>query len=131
MKAVTLYGVGRLLFGIAALAVPAFSGRAMAGPGGELPDAQAFVRGMGGREIGIGLGVLAAMRAGGPIRPWIIAGVLADGSDLVGIVGAWRHMPVAKRGLGLAAAGSAASAGLVLLATPSVRSSGLGTSAPS
>jgi hypothetical protein len=116
MKPLRMYAIGRLLFGVAALAAPALSGRTLAGPGGELPDAQAFLRGMGGREIGLGLGLLAAIRSGGPVRPWILAGVLADSGDLVGIAGAWTHMPVAKRWLGLATAGSAASAGAILLA---------------
>jgi hypothetical protein len=80
MKPVTLYAIGRLVFGAAALAAPA-------------PAAQACLRGMGGREIGLGLGLLAMIRANGPIRPWIIAGLLADSGDITGIAGAWRHMP--------------------------------------
>jgi hypothetical protein len=117
MKALGIYAIGRLLFGVGALAAPALSGRTLAGPGGELPDAQAFLRGMGGREIGLGLGLLAAIRAGAPVRPWIIAGVLADASDLAGIAGAWTHLPEAKRWLGLATAGAAAGTGAILLAT--------------
>jgi hypothetical protein len=117
MKALGIYAIGRLLFGVGALAAPALSGRTLAGPGGELPDAQAFLRGMGGREIGLGLGLLAAIRSGGPVRPWLIAGVLADGSDLAGIAGAWTHLPEAKRWLGLATAGAAAGTGAILLAT--------------
>jgi hypothetical protein len=116
MKLLTAYALGRVIFGVASLAAPAVAGRTLAGPGGALPDAQAFLRGMGGREIGLGLGLLAAVRSGGPVRPWLIAGVLADGSDLAGIAGAWPHMPVAKRRLGLATAGSAAGAGALLLA---------------
>ena len=116
MKPLRMYAIGRLLFGVAALAAPALSGRTLAGAGGELPDAKAFLRGMGGREIGLGLGLLAAMRSGGAVRPWILAGVLADSGDLVGIAGAWTHLPVAKRWLGLATAGAAASTGAILLA---------------
>jgi hypothetical protein len=82
------------------------------------PDAQAVLRGMGGREIGLGLGLLAMIRANGPIRPWIIAGLLADSSDITGIAGAWRHMPTAKRWLGLGMASAAAAVGATLLATP-------------
>jgi len=116
MKPLRMYAIGRLIFGVGALAAPALSGRALAGPGGELPDAQAFLRGMGGREIGLGLGLLAAIRTGAPVRPWLVAGVLADGGDLAGIAGAWTHLPVAKRWLGLATAGAAAGTGAILLA---------------
>jgi hypothetical protein len=117
MKPMAIYAIGRLIFGVAALAAPAASGRAIAGAGGAEPDAQAFLRGMGGRELGIGLGLLAALRAGGPVRPWLIAGVLADGSDLAGITGTWQHLAPAKRWLGVATAGGAAAAGAALLAT--------------
>ncbi|MGX9790079.1 hypothetical protein [Mycobacterium sp. MMS18-G62] len=116
MKPLRMYAIGRLLFGVAALAAPALSGRTLAGPGGELPDAQAFLRGMGGREIGLGLGLLAAIRSGGPVRPWLLAGVLSDGGDLAGIAGAWTHLPVSKGWLGLTTAGAAASTGAILLA---------------
>ena len=60
MKPAAVYGIGRLVFGIAALAVPGTSGPVLAGEGGGAPDAQAFLRGMGGREIGLGLGLLGS-----------------------------------------------------------------------
>ncbi len=116
MRPLTAYAIGRLIFGVAALAAPAPAGRAIAGPGAAAPDAQAFLRGMGGREIGLAIGLLAMIRAGGPVRPWLIAGVLADSSDLVGIAGSWRHTPPAKRWLGVTTAGAAAAAGATLLA---------------
>lgn len=116
MKPLALYAIARIIFGAAALLAPATMGRALAGPGAAAPDPQAFLRGMGGREIGLGLGILAAIRAGGPVRPLLVAGVLADSSDIAGIAGAWPHMPPAKRVLGLAMAGGAAAAGAALLA---------------
>jgi len=117
-KNLTFYAVGRLAFGVAALGAPALVGRAFAGAGGAEPDAQAFLRGVGGREIGLALGLLAALRADGPVRPWLIAGVLADSSDLAGIAGTWQHLPPAKRWLGVGTAGAAAAMGAALLARP-------------
>ncbi|MDT5221875.1 MAG: hypothetical protein QOF15_3980 [Mycobacterium sp.] len=117
MKTLTLYAAGRILFGVAALAVPATAGRVLAGDGGAAPDAQAFLRGMGGREIGLGLGLLAMIRANGPVRPWLIAALIADTSDIAGIAGAWQHMAPSKRLLGLATAGGAALMGAGVLAT--------------
>jgi hypothetical protein len=119
MKALTLYTVGRMAFGVAALVAPAVVGRLLAGAPAAEPDAQAFLRGMGGREIGLALGLLAALRADGPVRPWLIAGVLADSSDLAGIAGTWQHLPPAKRWLGLGTAGGAAAMGATLLAVMS------------
>jgi hypothetical protein len=66
VKPLTLYAIGRMLFGVAALIAPGASGRILAGDGGAAPDAQAFMRGMGGREIGLGLGLLAMIRATAP-----------------------------------------------------------------
>jgi hypothetical protein len=117
MKPLTLYAIARIGFGVASLATPSVMGRTLAGPGGALPDAQAFLRGMGGREIGLGLGMLAAIRAGAPAQKWLVAFLLADGSDLVGIAGAWRHMPPTNRWLSLGTAGAAAAAGVVALAS--------------
>lgn len=116
MTPLSVYAVGRLVFGVAALAAPGPAGRTLAGAGGAAPDAQAFLRGMGGREIGLGLGLLGAVRAGRPVRPWLIAGVLADSSDITGIAGAWQNMPPAKRWLGLGTAGVALAVGAALLA---------------
>jgi hypothetical protein len=128
-----LYGIGRIVFGFTALAAPAVTGATLAGPGGALPDAKAFLRGMGAREVGLGLGLLDAVRTGGPARRWVVAGLLADAGDIVGIASAWEHMPPAKRWLGLGTAGAAAAAGFGVLASMprcSVRSSVTGTPVP-
>jgi hypothetical protein len=117
MRPVTVYAVGRLAFGAVALLAPATTGRMLAGDGGAIPDAQAFLRGMGGREIGIGLGLLSEIRNGGSLRPWLIAGVLSDTGDMTGITGAWQHMAPSKRWPGLTMAAGAAALGLGLLAT--------------
>jgi hypothetical protein len=117
VKPLLLYATGRILFGVAALAAPGTMGQLLAGNGGAAPDAQAFLRGMGGREIGLGVGLLVMIRSERPVRPWLAAALLADGSDIAGITGAWRHMDPSKRLLGLATAGGAAATGAVLLAT--------------
>jgi hypothetical protein len=117
VKLVTVYAIGRILFGIASFGAPEITGRTLAGPGGSQPDAQAFLTGMGGREIGLGLGLLATIKAGRPVRMWVVAGLLSDSSDLVGIGRAWNHMPPAKRWLGVTTAGAAAAAGAGVLAT--------------
>ena len=117
MKPLQLYAFGRIGFGVASLAAPAVTGATLAGPGGALPDAQAFLRGMGAREIGLGLGLLAAIRSRGPVRRWVVAILLADAGDIAGIAGAWQHMPSAKRWLSLGTAAAAAAAGAGVLAS--------------
>jgi hypothetical protein len=115
MRLLTAYALGRAAFGAGLLAVPRTAGFALSGEGGATPDAQAFLRGMGGRELGLGLGLLAAARNGASARPWLVAGVLSDSGDLMGIAGAWRDLPPDKRVPGAALAVAAAATGLVLL----------------
>lgn len=110
------YGIGRAAFGVALLIAPAAAGRMMAGDGATTPDAQAFLHGIGARDVGLGLGMLGALRSRRSTRRWLIAGVLADTGDAAGIARAWRDLDSDKRGPGLAFAGSAAAAGLTLLA---------------
>jgi hypothetical protein len=71
---------------------------------------------MAGRDIGLGLGLLAVIRANGPVKPWLIAAVLADNSDITGTAGAWRYMAPSQRWVGLGIAGGAAVIGSALLA---------------
>jgi hypothetical protein len=115
MSLVAGYAVARAAFGVASLAAPRPLGRLLSGPGATTPDAQAFLRGMGGREVGLGLGLLAAVRGGASARPWVVAGVLSDLGDVLGITGAWGGLAADKRVPGVAFAGLAAAAGLVLL----------------
>ena len=115
MNLVVGYAVSRAAFGVAVLAAPRALGQMLSGRGGTTPDAQAFLRGMGGREVGLGLGLLAAVRGGASARPWLAAGVLSDLGDVLGITGAWGGLPADKRVPGVAFAGLAAAAGLVLL----------------
>ena len=114
MRLVTTYALGRAAFGALALLAPAGTGRALAGPGGATPDARAFLRGLGGRELGLAFGLLRAR--GNAIRPWIAAGVLADCGDMAGLAGGWSELAPGKRGPGLAFAAAAAAAGLAVLA---------------
>lgn len=117
VKPLLLYATGRIFFGVAALVAPGTVGRVLAGDGGAAPDAQAFLRGMGGREIGLGLGLLAMIRTNGPVQPWLVAALLADSSDIIGIAGAWRNMAPSKRLLGVGTAGGAAAIGAIVLGT--------------
>jgi hypothetical protein len=117
VKPLTLYATGRILFGVAALVAPETTGRILAGDGAAAPDAKAFLRGMGGREIGLGAGLLATIQFNGPVKPWLVAALLADSSDIAGIAGAWPHMAPSKRLLGLGTAGGAAAIGAIVLAT--------------
>src|SRR3954451_24400355 len=116
MTLVKAYALGRLVFGGAALAAPKLTGRLLAGEGGATPDAAAFLRGVGGRELGIGLGLLKTEDDGGRVAPWLVAGVLSDASDVAGIATGWSDLAPDKRVPGIVFASAAAVMGAVLLA---------------
>ena len=125
MRSVRLYALIRIAFGVAAVVVPKTTGRAIAGDGeagdSAAPLAKAFLRGMGGREIGLGLGLVTALRTGRALRPWLIVGALADTVDTAALgVASWRHSTPAKRALvlGVPALTALAAAGLASRVPP-------------
>jgi hypothetical protein len=107
-----LHALGRVAVGAAYVAAPGPAARAWIGQsgGGVGVLAAAF----GARDAAIGLGILRAASAGYGARPWVRAGVLADGVDLVATLRSRDEVPaVALVGVTLLAAGSMA-AGLWL-----------------
>ena len=49
----------------------------------ELPETRYLVRSVGGRDLALGLGALAALAGRKPVQPWLLAGI---GSDVVDAV---------------------------------------------
>ena len=70
-----------------------------------------MARSTGGRDIGLGIGALLALKHGGPVRGWLEAAMLADAADAVAIAIAFRHLPRTKAVLMLGAALGTAAAG--------------------
>src|SRR3954466_1655105 len=70
------FGVGRVLFGGAMLAVPGQITRVWVGA--EAAPAVILARCLGGRDIAIGAGLALAAGRGGDPRLWLAGGVLAD-----------------------------------------------------
>lgn len=77
-------GVGRALTGIVLLAAPERSAERWAGS--TSPVAAYFVRGIGGRDLAIGAGLIAALLGGRDTRPWLGASVAGDVADAVAAV---------------------------------------------
>jgi peptide-methionine (R)-S-oxide reductase len=105
VKAVAL---GRIGLGVAYLATPGLALSAWPGRASSTDQDSALLRLMarstGGRDIGLGLGVLLAQRHNAPVRGWMEAGMLADVVDAVAIALAFRHLPRTKAVLLLGAA---------------------------
>lgn len=119
-KALTLaFAAGRGLFGVGLMAVP---GRLASG---WIPDdhsrsqTQMIVRGIGGRDIALAGGTVAAVVGEWDARPWLLAAIASDGSDILASLLAGDALPGrAKKGT-LALAGLAVACGVALVAVES------------
>jgi hypothetical protein len=113
------FAAGRGLFGVGLLAVP---GRLASG---WIPDdhsrsqTQVIVRGIGGRDIALAGGTVAAVQSERDVRPWLLAAIASDGSDILASLLAGEALPGrAKKGT-LALAGLAVACGVALVAAES------------
>jgi hypothetical protein len=105
---------GRVAIGAALLVAPQLVTRGWIGPPGGAPGAKLLARGLGTRDLVLGLGVIGALDRGDPRAPdWVRAGAVADVGDAVATVLAFRHLPPLSRYGVLLLAGGAAVAGFV------------------
>jgi hypothetical protein len=109
-----LISVGRLLFGVVFISKPQLIEQAWIGKQGRLPGAQLLARGIGARDLTVGLGGIQALAQGdgGSARPWLAAGAVCDVVDLGATLAAGPSIPRdARRAvIVLAAAGALLSA---------------------
>ena len=86
------FGLVRIVTGVALFFAPRRSGRAWTGEDSNELTSNLAVRGMGARDVAIGLGILAAIERGAPVRGWLEAGVLSDSADAAGTLMQWREL---------------------------------------
>jgi hypothetical protein len=77
---------GRIAIGAVSLLAPGLVGRAMMGPDGDSGGIRLVLRAVGGRDLALGIGVLAALDRGASVRRWLRASAVADGLDAAGSV---------------------------------------------
>ena len=105
---------GRVGIGAALLVAPQAVTRGWIGAAGALPGAKLLGRGLGVRDLMLGLGVINALDRGDPrAQDWVRASAVADVGDAVATVLAYRHLPKRSRFGVLAIATGAAVAGFV------------------
>jgi hypothetical protein len=118
--------LGRTAMGVTALAAPSLMWRPWIGDTGGVP-ARVLGRALGGRDLALGLGTLAALRAAPPVSPaavnsggtakaagvWVGFAALADFLDMVTTAAAWGELPPVGRWLFATTAGGAAVVGAV------------------
>ena len=98
---------------------PAGLGKALGLSDERAREAGWLARLAGAREIGIGLGTLAAWRSGAPTAGWVAAQAISDGSDAVAftaMAAQGKITPARGLGMGLFALSGAVSEALTALA---------------
>ncbi|MFP5320152.1 MAG: hypothetical protein ACLGI2_17890 [Acidimicrobiia bacterium] len=99
--------IGRIVLGAGFLVAPGPSLQTWVGKKGDTPASRLLVRMVGGRDVALGVGTLLAVRHGAPVRGWLEAGALSDGTDFVASLLASRHLPKGRvLGAGLSAVGA-------------------------
>jgi hypothetical protein len=109
-------GVGRILIGAPLSARPDIA-RRWIGDDAAGRASQALTRGLAGRDIALGAGLMAAVIRDEGVPLWLAAGAIADTADLVGTAIAGDALPTRPRIATMALAGAAALVGGYLAAT--------------
>jgi hypothetical protein len=104
---------GRIAFGVVSLLAPGLVAQTMTG-GGSDGGTRLFVRMIGARDLGVGLGLQLALDRDAPTRGWLEASAVVDGIDAAACLLARHHLRpgVLPGTLGLAATGALLSAWL-------------------
>ena len=99
---------GRIAFGVVSLLAPGLVARTMTGGHGSDGGTRLFVRMIGARDLGVGLGLHLALDRDAPTRGWLEASAVIDGIDVAACLLARHHLRpgVFPGTLGLAATGT-------------------------
>lgn len=105
---------GRIAFGVVSLLAPGLVARTMTGAGRSEGGTRLFVRMVGARDLGVGLGLQVALDRDAPTRGWLEASAVVDGIDAAACLLARPHLRpgVFPGTVGLAATGALLSAWL-------------------
>jgi hypothetical protein len=85
-------GALRVGAGIALLLAPRRVARVWTGESGEPLPATLALRGMGARDVALGMGLLMALETGSPARGWLEGAALSDATDAAATLLDWRRM---------------------------------------
>ena len=111
---------GRIAFGVVSLLAPGLVARTMTGDDGSEGGKRLFVRMIGARDLGVGLGLQVALDRDTPTRGWLEASAVVDGIDAAACLLARHHLRprVFPGTVGLAATGALLSAWLARQLNP-------------
>jgi hypothetical protein len=103
----TQLSAGRIVLGIGLIVRPQLVTGKWLGDDGHRPAVRVLGRSFGARDAVLGAGTLDAVRSGRPLRPWVLAGLVADATDLVATHLGRRELPRISAPLIYALAGGA------------------------
>lgn len=110
---IRLLACGRIGLGMALFAAPRTAARLWLGR--DLPPAAGVLaRGLGARDLALGIGMLVTVDDGDDVDPWMDAGVVADTADAAAVLMAREHLEPRVVAGTMAVALGAAAAGLAL-----------------
>lgn len=110
-RGATVVAAGRVAIGAVALVAPPLVARPWVGEAGGTTEGRLLARTLGGRDLALGLGALAALNgqdAAGSAVTWVGLAAVADACDTVATAVAWRKLPATKWLVAATAAGAAA-----------------------
>jgi hypothetical protein len=110
-RGATAVAAGRVAIGVVALTAPPLVARPWVGEAAGSAEGRVLARALGGRDLALGLGALAALTgqsAAGSAMTWVGLAAVADACDTVATVVAWRKLPATKWLVAATAAGAAA-----------------------
>lgn len=88
---------GRMAIGAALVLAPRLAGPMWIGRDADSRAVNVLARGLGARDLALGLGMAVALDRGAPVRGWLEGAALADGVDLVSTLLAGDAIPASKR----------------------------------
>jgi hypothetical protein len=118
-RGATAGAAARVAIGVLALARPGVPSRPWVGVGAGAEEgtaglaARVLGRALGGRDLSLGLGALAALTQedGESSSAWVAAGALCDALDVAATLASWRELPRVTRWFVLTSAGGASLVG--------------------
>lgn len=113
---ITGYSALRIAYAVGLLAAPGRTARPWLGAAPATPGGGVAVRGLGGRDLAISAGALAAAASGGQPRWWLAACAASDGVDLAATLAADGEGLPARAKLGTVIAAGAFGAAAAALA---------------
>lgn len=101
----------RCAAGAMMLMAPRRAARGWTGIDNNTVPTRMAMRGLGARDLAIGMGTLFALSHKGPVRGWVEAGMLSDGADALNSLVAMPNAPKARSIFWMVGSGAAALVG--------------------